>query len=347
MENPLLADLDHVLTHTEALWPALRGGRLFVTGGTGFFGRWLLESFVYANDRLDLKARAVVLSRAPKTFAARAPHIAAHPAIEMLAGDVRRFEAPPGEFSHIIHAATDTVSKPGDDPLELLDIIVAGTRRVLEFAGECGAQRLLFTSSGAVYGTQPPELLRVPEDYTPELSDAESFAPYAEGKRVAERLCAVYGDWKGIHTSIARCFAFVGPHLPLDAHFAVGNFIRDGLAGGPIRVNGDGTPYRSYLYAADLAIWLWTILLQGEAGRAYNVGAEEALPIRELAELVAQQFSTPPEVRVARPANPDAPAARYVPDTRRARQELGLEAWIGLEDGIRRTIRWHQRPEVS
>ena len=338
MSNPLSADLDHVLAHTKGLWPALKCARVFVTGGTGLFGRWLLESFLWANDRLKLDARAVVLSRNPDAFAARAPHIATHRAIELLAGDVRRFETPPGEFSHVIHAATDTVSKPGDDPLELLDTIVAGTRRVLEFASGCGAQRLLFTSSGAVYGTQPPDLSRVPEDYFAEVSDDGSLTAYAEGKRAAERLCVEFGEQRDLQCVIARCFAFVGPYLPLDAHFAIGNFIRDGLAGGPVRVNGDGTPYRSYLYAADLAAWLWTILLRGEAGRAYNVGAEEALPIRDLAEVVARQFDPIPEVRVARRATSTEPPARYVPDTTRARQELGLEAWVGLEDAIARWV---------
>jgi dTDP-glucose 4,6-dehydratase len=141
----------------------------------------------------------------------------------------------------------------------------------------------------------------------------------------------------------ARAFAFVGPYLPLDAHFAVGNFMRDALAGDTIRVGGDGTPYRSYLHAADLAVWLWTMLARGRGGRAYNVGSDEAMSIRELADAVSRAARTigrNPIVSIARPADPSAPPARYVPSTRRASEELGLRVRISLDDALARTLEW-------
>jgi nucleoside-diphosphate-sugar epimerase len=310
----------------------------FHHGGTGFFGCWLLESFAYANDQLGLKARAVVLTRNPGAFAAKAPHLAERPDLEFVTGDVRTFPFPEGSFSHVIHAGT-TSSAPVE-PGEMFATIVDGTRRVLEFAAAHGTRKLLFVSSGAVYGRQPSDLAHIPEDYPGAPDPLDPASAYGEGKRAAELLCALANRKPGLETKIARCFAIVGPHLPLDAHFAIGNFIRDALRGGPIQVMGDGTPFRSYLYAADLTIWLWTILFRGKPGRAYNVGSEIALSISEAARKVAGIFQLPLEVQIAKTPAPAQQPERYVPSTARARAELGLRELISLEEAVRRTIQW-------
>ena len=335
------ADLAHILTHTEGLWEELRGQRIFITGGTGFFGCWLLESFAWANEKLKLDATATVLTRNADAFRKKVPHLAASPSVQIYPGDIRSFEFPKGHFSHIIHAATPASARLNEeDPLEMLDTIVAGTRRALDFAVACGAKKFLLTSSGAVYGRQPPDMTHIPEEYPGAPDPTDPHSAYGEGKRLAELLCALYHRQHGIETKIARCFAFVGPHLPLDAHFAIGNFIRDALRGGPIRVNGDGTPHRSYLYAADLAIWLWTILVRGQACRAYNVGSEDARPIAAMAAAVAGA-SADVAVRIAQ-RSALVTASRYVPKTKRAEDELGLKIWIPLEDAINRTLGYHR-----
>jgi dTDP-glucose 4,6-dehydratase len=339
----LQADLEHVLAHTEGLWEALRGRRLFVTGGTGFFGRWLLESFAAANDRWRLGAEVVVLSRDPERFRRKAPALACRPDVRFVAGDVRDFSFPDGPFSHVIHAATEANFALNDQqPLQMWDAIVAGTRRVLEFARARGVARFLLTSSGAVYGPQPPQTTHVEEEDrgAPDVTDHRSA--YGEGKRAAELLCSLFARDGGLEPKIARCFAFVGPFLPLDTHYAAGNFIRDGLTGGPIRVHGDGAGYRSYLYAADLAVWLWTILFSGPPRRVYNVGSDHALTIAELARATAAACGPGCEVTIARRAVPGRAPDRYVPSVARARKELGLEVRIGLEEALRRTLEWHR-----
>ena len=315
-----------------------------MTGGTGFFGRWLVDSLLHADEQLSLGASIVLLSRDPDGFARRAPHLAGSPLVTVIEGDVRTFAAPAGRFTHLVHGATDTTGPlNAERPLELLDTIVEGTRHTLDIASRALVSRVLLLSSGAVYGRQPAALTHVPESYIGAPDPLDPLQAYAEGKRVAELLGSIYARDRGLEVVTARAFAFVGPHLPLDAHFAVGNFLRDAMSGDTIRVGGDGTPYRSYLHAADLAVWLWTLLVRGRSGRAYNVGSDEAVSIRELADAVARAAGTigrRPTVSIARPADPTAPATRYVPSTRRAREELGLQGHITLDAALTRTIAW-------
>ena len=331
-------DLDHVLEHTDGLWEDLRGERMFVTGGTGFFGGWMVESLLHTDARLRLGVKLVILTRNPDRFRQAAPHLAGHQAVTFCTGNVRNFEAPLGEFSHVLHLATET--DLAESASASFITAVEGTQRVLGLAAQARTSRFLLASSGAIYGSQPASLERIDEDYAGAPRPEDASAAYGHGKRAAEFLCAAAGSG-GLEVKIARGFAFVGPLLPLDANFAIGNFIRDALAGGPIRVAGDGTTRRSYLYAADLAIWLWTVLLRGGPSRCYNVGSERDLSIADLAELVARQVQPAADVVVARSAIPTSLPARYVPSIDRARSELQLEAWVPLEEGVSRTAEWY------
>ena len=336
-------DLDHILNHTPGLWEDLRGQSVFLTGGTGFVGTWLLESLLWANDRLDLGATAVVLTRHPERFRATAPHLAGHPSVRLIGGNVVGFDFPDGRFAFAIHAATERLFEPdAERPLGAFSADIDGTRRVLEFARTHGVRRFLFTSSGAVYGNQPPELTHIPEDYAGAPATNDTGSAYGQAKRVSEFMCAMYGRVYGFDATIARLFAFVGPLLPLDANYAIGNFIRDVLKGGPVRIAGDGTPYRSYLYAADLAIWLWTILLRGKAAYPYNVGSPQHLTVADLARTVTGAIAPGTGIEIARQSVPGAPPLRYVPRTSRAEHELGLRALVAAEQGIQRTFEWHR-----
>lgn len=341
--NPLAADLDHILVNTPRVWAELRGSRLFITGGTGFIGRWMLESLLWANDRHDLGLRVVVLSRDPNQFVASAPTLAAHPAIDLLAGDMRSFAWPAGGFDYVVHAATETVGLPGTyEPTQKFDADVEGTRRVVALGRERSVRRLLFTSSGAVYGSQPPDIAYVREDYQGAPDPTDPRTAYGQAKRASEFLCSSAAAEGGPDAVIARGFAFAGPFLPLDSNYAFGNFIRDALTGGPIVVDGDGTPLRSYLYSADLAIWLWTLLVQGRS-RVYNVGSDVAISIADLARTIASIVSPEANVEVRREAVKGGPVARYVPSVDRARTELGLVPLISLPEAIARTAAWHRR----
>lgn len=330
----------HILNVTSSDWEKQRGCQLFIAGGTGFIGRWILESFVYANRALGLNANAVVLSRNPRIFLEKAPQFSAAPELTFIQGDVRNFKWPAGNFTHVIHAATDASSTINvERSLYMFDTILEGARHMLDFAVAKKAHRFLFTSSGAVYGQQPHDLPFIAEDYLGAPRPSDPGAAYGEGKRAAELLCHIYANDHGLGTTIARCFAFVGEHLPLDGTYAIGNFMQDVLHRRPIQVKGDGTAVRTYLYAADMVSWLWTILFRGVAGRVYNVGSDKALSIRDLAEQIRLIADDPlVSVSIPDPTSATMPSSRYVPSIQRARKELNLHAHIGLEEAIIRTM---------
>lgn len=334
------ADIAHALgLFDPSAWQALRGQRIFMTGGTGFVGKWLLATLFEADRRHRLGIEVIVLTRDPDSFATASPDLATAAGLRLVKGDVREL-LPAGErVNMVIHAATDVGAT--NTPMDTFDTCVQGTRRVLEFATNAGATDFLLVSSGAVYGAQPPELAAVPESYAGAPDPLLTASAYGEGKRAAEWLTSAHSAAHGLRAVVARCFAFVGPHLPLDKHFAIGNFMRDALARRPIVIQGDGSPFRSYLHAADMAGWLWKILLSGKAGVAYNVGGKEALTIADLARRVSRVLGSDEPVVVSSAPEPGRAAPRYVPDVSKALSELGLGPSIALDDAILRTARWH------
>jgi nucleoside-diphosphate-sugar epimerase len=337
-------DRDHALAYTRHVWADARRARIFLTGGTGFFGAWLSESFCYANEMLGLEAELVILTRDASAAIARAPRLAGMPNVTFHEGDVRDFTFPAGPFTHVVHGAAESSQQAHvGDHRHMFDTIVFGTRRTLEFARAVSAANYLLVSSGAVYGNQPSTLSHVPEDFSGAPSLAEARSAYGEGKRAAEVMAAVEAERGELSVRVARCFAFVGPHLPLDIHFAIGNFIRDAMNGGPIRIRGDGTAVRSYLYMADLAVWLWTLALAGGARGAYNVGSPHAITMLDLAKVVADTCAPDAEIIVEHTPDPSRGANRYVPATGRAAHELALVERVGLTDAVRRTVEWHRQ----
>ena len=336
-------DLQHISDHTKDIWDDVRNKSIFITGATGFFGKWLLESFVYINKKFSLNAKVCALSRNPEAFLMQYPFYKNEASISFIKGDIQNFTFPVRTFQYIVHAATDADAKLNNENLlSMLDTITNGTRRILEFAATQPLESFLLTSSGAVYGNQPADVVYVKEDESFFIDINNPDSSYAEGKRIAEVYCSLYHKQYNLPVKIARCFAFVGPHLPLDKHFAIGNFILNGLNNEDIIIKGDGSPFRSYLYAADLTIWLWTILIKGNKNIAYNVGSDVAVSIKETAELVVECFNKHIITKVL--GKPQLlPARRYVPDIKKANTELNLKVNIGMAESIVRTINFHNQ----
>lgn len=333
------ADLDEIVQCVGDRWAALRDARILVTGASGFVGGWLLDSLARARRDHGLRTEAVVVTRDRARLAARRPWIADASWVHVIIADVRDLRVG-GDLTHVIHCASAATPEANrDDPAGVCDLIVRGTARVMEVARACRAGRVLHLSSGAVHRSP---LAAPPLDPETAAADAASVSAadlFGHAKRLAEAI-ALRGGPNGEPGAIAaRCFALLGPGLPLDGTFAAGNFVRDLLTGGPITVHGDGRARRTYLHAIDLAVWCWVLLLEARGGTAWDVGGTEEVSVGELAERVAACRGG---VRVqVQGAVGHGPPDRYVPDVRPAAHALGLTPRISLGDALRRTIAWY------
>lgn len=318
---------------------------LLLTGGTGFFGKALLRLWLEQHRRGIETPEVTVLSRFPEHFLMQHPEFSDQPWLNLYRGDILNPSTFPvsSSFTHLLHAAADSTIGPQLTPLERYIQIVDGTRHLLDYAVTQNIPRFLLTSSGGVYGPQPQDIAQIPEDYNGMPDPLNPQHTYSIAKRCAEHLCALYHERYGLATVIARCFTFVGRDLPLDAHFAIGNFILDALSAPEITIASDGTPVRSYMDQRDLARWLVTLLERGQPGQAYNVGSDNAITIRDLAHLVRDILAPGKPVHIAaRPGN-NSFRNRYIPSLIKARDELGLELQHSLTTAIRETAHYNQR----
>jgi len=314
---------------------------IMITGASGFVGKWLLISWIVAREELDAKGRLTCVSRKQTGYPLCLYQDALRAGVDFQFTDIRNIAALdlPG-ITDIIHGATPTTLGLTQTALfETVATILDGQRAVIDFATRNSVQRVLFLSSGAVYGIQPLDKKGLSEDDLTAPNPLNATTGYHEAKRLAENIGAIAAMTGRIEFISARLFAFLAPLLPLDAHFAAGNFISDALNGRDIHLTGTGESVRSYQYGTDLVTWLWTILKRGRNVRAYNVGSDEFLSIAHLASLVIR--SSGKNLDVARSellVNPSN--TRYTPDISRARQELGLQNLVPVVGGIDRTLSW-------
>ncbi len=345
MKRLPVEDLEHIYQNTQGVWESFRGKSIFLTGGTGFFGKWLLESFIYINEKLDLNATITVLSRNPELFLNEHSFYKNYlKTIHFVKGDILNYDFNlESKFQFIIHAATaasDTLNK--NNPLLMIDTITKGTRRVLDFAITQPIESFLFVSSGAIYGKQPWNVSHIIEDDSFKIDINNSSAAYSEGKRISELYCSTYLEKYNLPVKIARCFAFVGPYLPLNTHFAIGNFINNILKNEDILITGDGNTTRSYMYASDLAISLWKIALIGAKNKPYNVGVDSAYSLRDLAAIIKKIYKNDYKILGTSTENR---INIYVPNVDLLKSELNIGSFIPIDVAIKKTVEFNKKYE--
>lgn len=337
-------DINFILKLAGPELNRLRNKNILMTGASGFIGSYLLNSIISLNDiKKNSPCKIFVLVRNIQKLKKVMPRLNEHKNIIIICDDVRTFNFPSEKIDYVIHAASPTSpNELSTDPIDSSDIIVNGTKRILQQSKQWGAKRILYISSGAVYGPQPSDILRLSEDYKggPDITNSNFL--YGEAKRYAEILCNAYYKYHSLSTVIARPFTFVGPYQNLDSGFAVTEFIKSGLQKKPICILGDGTPVRSYCYVADLTIALWKILLDGKEGCAYNIGSEEEISIIDLARKIIKIMNL--ELKIETKGTPivGQKIMRYVPDITKLKSEFNFNPKYQLNESLERTIAWHR-----
>ena len=337
------ADLDRILA-AGLPWERFAGKTVLVAGAAGFIAAYVVETLLRRNETGGLApVRVVALVRREAAARERFKAHLGRPDLVFLHQDVCAPVALDGPADFIVHAAGPGTPRAfGRDPLGTFDANVTGTRNLLELAAERGAEGFLFLSSGEVYGLGNDTVIPTHEDAFGYLDPAQVRACYGEGKRAGETLCACYAAQRGVPATIARIFHTYGPGMPLGDGRVFTDFVADALAGRDLVMRSDGAASRAFCYLADAVAGLFTILLKGAPGTAYNVGNDRAeLAVRDLAQLLAG-LDPAQGLRVRREGRTDAdylpsPIRRGCPDLTRLRA-LGWAPRTGPEEGFRRTL---------
>ncbi len=338
------ADLDGILA-AGLPWERLYGKTVLVSGAAGFLPAYMVETLLRLNEReASANIRVLALVRDLDRASERFLFYSGRPDLRFVHQDVRepwKIEEP---VDFIVHAASHASPKHfGRDPVGTLEANILGTRHGLQLARRDPASKFLFFSSGEVYGQVEPDKIPTSEGAFGYLDPATVRACYSEGKRAGETLCVAYGSQFGVPAVIVRPFHTYGPGMALDDGRVFADFVADILQGRDIALKSDGHAIRAFCYLADAVLGFFTVLLAGEAGKAYNVGNPDAeINVGGLAELLLETFPVPPKrlVLMSKPREPgylESPISRNSPDVSRL-LGLGWRPVTGLAEGFRRTV---------
>ena len=334
-------DLEFILGELKTSIVKLRNSKIFITGGTGFFGKSILSGLLHLNLSLNLNIKIFVLSRNPKKFKKKFPEVNKYKDLFFIEGKVANFSTIENGFTHIIHGATEASIEAHQKISDLSEVIIDGTRNILNFADKKKISNILYISSGSVYGKQSTKnFIKVKENSGFFLNSSNFTDTSGILKKSAELLCNYWASEAPEKTiKIARCFSFIGPWLPIDSHFAVGNFIKSATTNSDIIIHSDGSSLRSYLYTSDLVIWLFKILLFEKKFLTINVGSDEAYSLYDIAYLLKKL--TGKNIKILTENKPELLSTAYVPNINLAKKN-DLKVYTSFEDSLMKTFKFYK-----
>ena len=316
---------------------------ILVTGGTGFMGKWIAEMVSYLNESGQYNIKLYLLGRDISKFKEEVPHLAEKSFVTLMEQDVRYVHDLPTEIHYIIHAAGSPDNREHvSHPLKTIETFYKGTQSVLDAASRLpDLRKIVHLSSHQVYGRNDDEKL-IDENFAGIVEPQTVSNCYAESKRISETLCSYYRNYLKLPILILRPFAFIGPYQGLEKPWAINNFIRDGILGGPIRILGNGLTERSYLYGSDMAFWILKSLIEGKVGENYNLGSNHPISLNDLAVKIQHQMDSRIEILSKSSQGTYANVSRLVPNTDKIIKDLNVVETFAIDAAIDRTILWNK-----
>lgn len=339
-------DIQEIANRVGDSFSALSGARILITGASSYITSYMVDTVLWLNEQaFDRLCHVVALVRSPITAESRLGHLLERDDVTILQQNVSAPISLDQPVDYIIHAASNASPKRYlADPLDTMDANVVGTRQLLEMARAHSVRSFLFFSSSEIYGDVPDAYYPTPERYNGSVDPLNPRACYAESKRYGETLCATFWREHGIPIKIARVFSVYGPGFRLDDGRVMADFMQNRLNHQPIHLLSDGSGVRAFSYTADSVTGFWQMLLSHHNGEVFNIGSDQAVSMRELAQVFGRIDEPPLEVtwQEEPEAHLKGAPSRVCPDISKARRLLGYNPCVGLEDGIRRWLRWEQ-----
>jgi len=338
-EEIILNDVEEIISDFNQVIPSLEGKSILITGGRGFLGTYFLKTFVGINELLTIPMKIIVMDN----LITSKEDLFQYPNVRFVESDISKKIEIDESINYIIHAAS--IASPPiyrKFPLKTIDVNYQGTRNLLDLAKEKNTEAMLFLSSSEIYGD--PKIVPTPESYWGNVSCNGPRACYDESKRLAETVCLIYYQQFKTPVKIARPFNSYGPYLNLHDGRVIPDFFKNALEKSKIILHSDGTPTRSFCYVSDSIRGFLKILFQGKPGSIYNVGNDEEIQMKELAEKIKKLIG---EVEISFEESTDKHYTtdnpqRRVPDLTKIKEELNYSPKIALNEGLKRIYNWYK-----
>ena len=335
-------DLETILASAENDLQALSGKHILLTGCTGFMGKWIVESLIFSNQKLNSAIHLHLLTRNKSHFLQSMNSALDTAYLHFLECDIASLtpDLLPA-CDYIIHGSNLNNDGSPSWAWRHMNAAVTGLQNVLAVADFFKSERGVFLSSGASYAAvhNAATTLHIKEPVDFSEKEMSEGNVYGLTKHFLEVMLTAWLSDKKTTFPIARCFTFLGAHIPLAGAQAAGNFFNDALHGRAISIKGDGRAVRSYMYGVDMVVALLAILVRGQASRIYNVGSDKSVTIGDLAHTIAQFANVPTSILNNAVVAGNAPSY-YVPEVSSLEDQLGVTPVFSLDEALESTWYW-------